>query len=95
MNKFLIIILSLLFAGCAHAHPVNHINTKPVVISKAPSTINIWIKGSWAWHGHKRHWTPGHWVVRPAPVRPNVHSVWVPGHYGRHGRWIPGHYRRS
>ncbi len=26
--------------------------------------------------------------------KPNVSSVWVPGHYGPAGNWKPGHWKR-
>ena len=92
MNKFLLIIASFFFSGCASAHAVKHVETAPVVRSH-PITVKVWVSGHWVHRGHHRHWAKGHWVVRPTPRRPHPHSAWVPGHYNHHGAWTPGHWR--
>jgi len=92
MNKFLLIIASFFFSGCASAHAVKHVETRTVV-SHYPVTIKVWVEGRWVRHGHHAHKTRGHWVTRPAPHRPGLHSAWVPGHYNHHGKWVSGHWR--
>jgi len=61
------------------------------VITVAPSTNHLWIKGHWHWNGGAWVWNPGHWEVR------RVGLQWYPAHYADRGGgivYVPGHWGR-
>jgi len=60
------------------------------VVTVAPSTEHIWVRGYWMNSNGRWTWIPGHYERRP---RAGV--AWVQGHWDRTSRgwvWTPGHW---
>ena len=60
------------------------------VVPASPGAGYYWVPGYWTWNG-TWVWVSGRYAIRPAHA-----AVWVPGHWGRHGRgyiWVGGYWR--
>ncbi|MEP6491328.1 MAG: YXWGXW repeat-containing protein [bacterium] len=105
MSKFLLIrLVAALVAigalGACVANPRPRVGVEYVVrgppaervevVSAAPGTEYVWVKGHWGWRHNDYEWIAGHWAIPERGFR-----EWVPGRWERdrngwffvEGRW--------
>ena len=98
LSKLIIITAgTIMIPGIAKAHPHHQTPTTSITVSIGWTWVNptVFRVGHWS-HPHYgrsfRSFNEG-----PPGPRPQVNSVWVPGHWERQQRkkvWVPGHWRR-